>query len=163
MSLAKETLGLAGEYAVAAELCRRGAYCQLTLGNRKAVDLLVEGPDALFRVSVKTKQKQDWPHVKGIHKKGDLLVFVDYKGKQDSEHPDFYVLDVGAWKTVIRSIKKMKNDPRVVLDKQNTLVWPDNDGGLAWKGCRITVKNVSKYKDAWPDLAPPQDLSGDII
>ena len=31
----KETIGLAGEYAVAFELCRRGFYAQLTLGNHK--------------------------------------------------------------------------------------------------------------------------------
>ena len=41
MEIPKETLGLAGEYAVASELCKRGIYAQLTLGNRKSVDLLL--------------------------------------------------------------------------------------------------------------------------
>ena len=40
--LEKETLGLAAEFAVASELCRRGIYAQLTLGNRKRTDLLVD-------------------------------------------------------------------------------------------------------------------------
>jgi hypothetical protein len=35
MSNSKELVGLAGEYAVASELCRRGYYSQLTLGNHK--------------------------------------------------------------------------------------------------------------------------------
>ena len=33
---------MAGEYAVASELCRRGHYAQLTLGHHKKTDLLVE-------------------------------------------------------------------------------------------------------------------------
>jgi hypothetical protein len=37
----REKIGLAGEYAVAAELCRRGFYAQLTLGHHKKTDLLV--------------------------------------------------------------------------------------------------------------------------
>jgi hypothetical protein len=36
MGIAKDTLGLAGEFAAASELCRRGIYAQLTLGNRKS-------------------------------------------------------------------------------------------------------------------------------
>lgn len=115
MSVASETIGLAGEYAVAAELCRRGVYCQLTLGNRKKTDLLVETSERLFRVSVKAKQKQSWPRVSGIWQPGDLLVFVDYKSKEITTPPDFYVLNVAAWKKVVTRIKKRKNDPRAVI------------------------------------------------
>jgi hypothetical protein len=35
MKLEKETIGLAGEYAAASELCKRGFYAQLTLGHHK--------------------------------------------------------------------------------------------------------------------------------
>jgi len=161
VQLTKETLGLAGEYAVASELCRRRAYCQLTLGNRKRIDLLVEAEDSLFRVSVKTKQKQDWPHVKGIYKKDELLVFVDYKGKELEEPPDFYVLDVLSWKKVVRSIKKLKSDPNAIINSENTLVWPAGDGRPEWKGCRVRVADVAAYKNEWPQFAPPVDLAGD--
>jgi len=37
---------LCKEYAVASELCKRGFYAQLTLGNHKKTDLVVE--DAFF-------------------------------------------------------------------------------------------------------------------
>ena len=156
--ISKETLGLAGEYAVASELCRRGAYCQLTLGNRKRVDLLVDANESMFRVSVKTKQKQDWPSVKGICRKDELLVFVDYKNRGELDPPDFYVLDVTAWKKVIRSIKKLKDDPNAVINEENTLVWPDGSGGFSWKGCRVRVADVENYKGAWPTF----DMSSDI-
>ena len=153
MSVAKETIGLAGEYAVAAELCRRGIYCQLTLGNRKKTDLLVDTDEHLFRVSVKAKQKQSWPQVKGIWQKGDLLVFVDYKGKDFTTPPDFYVLDVPAWKKVVGRIKKRKDDPRAKIDKENTLYWPGPEGeNSSWTGCQVSVADVAEYKDSWPAL-----------
>lgn len=156
--IATETLGLAGEYAVAAELCRRGAYCQLTLGNRKKTDLIVDSQDHLFRVSVKAKQKQSWPRVKGISQNGDLLVFVDYKNKEVSDQPDFYVLDVQAWKKIVT--KKLKSDPRAKLDKENTVYWPGPPGQKdSWVGCQISVLDVAKFKDKWPEFEHPTDMS----
>ncbi|MDH4216738.1 MAG: hypothetical protein OEV23_07600 [Gallionella sp.] len=152
MKISTETLGLAGEYAVAAELCRRGVYCQLTLGNRKKTDLLVETKDSLFRVSVKAKQTKSWPKVSGIWQKGDLLVLVDYKDKAATEAPDFYVLDVAAWKKVVTLINK--GDPRAKLNSENTLVWPGANGEKdIWKGCEVLVEDVKKFKDAWPEFS----------
>jgi hypothetical protein len=67
MEIAKETLGLAGEFAVASELCKRGIYAQLTLGNRKSTDLLVDVEDGgMVRVQVKSKQGNEWPACKGV-------------------------------------------------------------------------------------------------
>ncbi len=94
MIISKENIGLAGEYAVASELCKRGFYAQLTLGNHKKTDILVEDNKIFFRVSVKSKQGTQWPSVKGIWQKGDLIVFVDFKGKEASNRPDYYVLTV---------------------------------------------------------------------
>ena len=56
--LSKETLGLAAEFAVASELCRRGIYAQLTLGNRKRTDLLVDVEyGRMLRIQVKSEAK----------------------------------------------------------------------------------------------------------
>lgn len=152
MYVATETIGLAGEYAVAAELCRRGVYCQLTLGNRKKTDLLVETNNRLFRVSVKAKQKQTWPRVKGIWQQNDLIVFVDYKGKELTTPPDFYILDVAAWVKVVKN--KKRKHPNAKIDKENTLYWPATEGkNDGWVGCQVSVAEISEYKDAWPDLS----------
>jgi hypothetical protein len=152
-SLDKETIGLAGEYAVASELCRRGAYCQLTLGNRKKTDLLVDTGPQLFRVSVKSKQKRGWPTVKGIWQDGDLLVFVDYNGKSLADPPDFYVLDVSSWRGVVRKILRRINDTRAKVDKENTIFWPGGEGEKnAFTGCQVLVSDVAAFKNAWPDL-----------
>lgn len=59
----KELLGLAGEFAVASELCKRGVYAQLTLGKRKRADLWIDTGDNLRRVEVKTKRQKTWPKV----------------------------------------------------------------------------------------------------
>jgi hypothetical protein len=153
MSLATELIGLAGEYAVASELCRHGVYCQLTLGNRKRTDLLVDTEVQLFRVSVKAKTKQYWPQVKGIWRADELIVFVDYKNKEVATPPDFYVLDVRAWKKVVTRIKKRIDDPRAKINNENTLLWPASKGKKdGWIGCQVSVSDVAEFKDTWPDL-----------
>ena len=153
MILARETIGLAGEYAAAAELCRRGVYCQLTLGNRKKTDILVDTEDRLFRVSVKAKQKRSWPAVKGIWQAGGLLVFVDYEDKEDEMPPDFYVLDVPAWKKIVKRIKNRIKDPRAKINKENTIFWPASEGMKnGWIGCQVLVEDVAEFKNAWPPL-----------
>lgn len=158
MIISTEMVGLAGEYAVAAELCRRGAYCQLTFGNRKKTDILVDTKDGLFRVSVKAKQKKSWARVKGIWQEGDLLVFVDYEIKEIGTPPDFYVLDVHAWKKIVT--RKKKNDPRATIDNENTLVWSTPEGQTkSWVGCEVSLSDVEEFKDAWPTFKPPTDVS----
>src|SRR5258708_39851365 len=102
-TLSKELLGLAGEYAVASELCRRGVYAQLTLGNHKQTDILVETEDHMLRVSVKAKQGNEWPSIAGLSRSDDFLILVDFTGKSDDMgRPDFYILDLVDWKQLIQ-------------------------------------------------------------
>lgn len=153
----KESVGLAGEYAVASELCRRGHYAQLTLGNHKKTDLLFEikslAPGYIFRrISVKAKTGNEWPKVKGIADKGDILIFVDFKGKEDIERPDFYVLDVDSWKNVM-NFKKSEIKGSKIDKKTNTLIWETSDGkNNGWLGCAVRVEDVVKYKEQWKNV-----------
>jgi len=156
-SIDKEAVGLAGEYAVASELCKRGYYAQLTLGNHKKTDILVDYPDTkkrrqIFRVSVKSKRKYAWPQVKGIWEEGDLLVLVDFKKKTADDRPDFYVLTTDDWKKVIKAISKTGRGFKGQIDKKNTLHWTDKEGKTSWYGCSVNVKDVLKFKDCWPTL-----------
>ena len=57
MEIPKDKLSLAGEYAVASELCRRGIYAQLTLGTRKRTDLLVDTETADVEDSGESKTR----------------------------------------------------------------------------------------------------------
>lgn len=146
----KETVGLAGEYAVASELCKRGFYSQLTLGNHKKTDILVETESKLFRVSVKSKTGAQWPRVSGIWAKGDLLIFVDFKDKSLVERPDFYILNVKQWIKVVNEIAESKEDGAKV-DETNTLYWDPWEGNVkGWRGCSISLKHIEKYKEKWP-------------
>ncbi len=147
----REAVGLAGEYAVAFELCRRGFYAQITLGNHKKTDILVETSKQLFRVSVKAKTGYQWPKVSGIWAEGDLLVFVDFRGKSLNELPDFYVLDVPAWKRIAKKIVKEKNDG-AKINKENTVYWEAYEGQpKGWVGCAVSLSHVTEYKNKWPE------------
>ena len=56
-------VGLAAEFAVASELCRREISAQLTFGHLKRTDLLIfsEGGSVL-RIEVKGKQAREGPN-----------------------------------------------------------------------------------------------------
>ena len=150
----REKLGLAGEYAVAAELCRRGFYAQLTLGNHKKTDLLVESKSSVMRFSVKAKTKYVWPKVSGIWQRGDRIVFVDFKDKALGDMPDFYVLTVPEWKSLLKKIQKRHRDKgeKCKIDPAtNTLVWPPwKNHPKGWSGCVVRVDEVARFKDKWP-------------
>ncbi|NLX14533.1 MAG: hypothetical protein GXY44_12890 [Phycisphaerales bacterium] len=152
MSSEKQNVGLAGEYAVASYLCRKGLYAQLTLGNHKKTDLLVEDTESghLFCVSVKAKKGPQWPKVKGITRKTDVIVFVDFKNKQANDMPDFYVLNLQAWKKLILKLKKQRQRGSIIDRRTNTLHWPSDKGkSNGYYGSYISPKDIEPYKDAW--------------
>lgn len=147
MRIPKDTLSLAGEFAVASELCKRGIYAQLTLGNRKRTDLLVETEKSMLRIQVKSKQIHEWPGVKGIFGDDIILVLVDFEKKPLSTRPDFYVLTSLGWREII---KKRLIDTDLVKKKQVTVsienvpTWKDGYCGMG-----IKPADVSHFKDCW--------------
>ena len=146
----KSLVGIAGEYAVASELCRRGVYAQLTLGNRKKVDLLLDGENAIARVEVKTKQGRQWPSVKGIAPGDGLkfLVLVDLQGKGRDEPPDFYVISKNEWLPFLKDHLKIKFKGKTVeIDDQNVPHFSDG-----WVGTAITAEEVAQFKNDWDKI-----------
>ena len=129
MKISKDILGLAAEFAVASELCRRDIYAQLTLGQRKRTDILVETEKTMLRIQVKGKQGKEWPLVKGISGKDIFLVFVDFENKKENERPDFYILTVKDWGKLLGSEEK-KQGPR-----------PD-----------IKPEMIKEYKERWDKI-----------
>src|SRR5258708_2583790 len=133
--LSKELLGLAGEYAVASELCRRGVYAQLTLGNHKQTDILVETKDHMLRISVKAKQGNERPSIDGLCRSDDFLVLVDLRGKSDMSRPVFYILDLDDWKQLILEEHRLR--PDTTVDECNRITYLDG-----WKGLNIKPEKV---------------------
>ena len=140
--LTKEFLGLAGEYAVATELCKRNLYAQITLGHHKSTDILVETDSNILKIQVKAKQGREWPAVSGIHRENDYLVLVDFQKKDENDKPDFYVLDIKDWKKLIK--EEMKRFSGIEIDDKLRLKYPDG-----WKGLNIKPNRVEICKDDW--------------
>ena len=147
MKIPKETLSLAGEFAVASELCRRGVYAQLTLGNRKRTDLLIESDARMLRIQVKSKQTPTWPAVKGITGDDIYLVFVDFHKMDVLERPDFYVLSAKDWaRFVARELVDtgLVSQGKVKLSGENVPTYRDG-----WLGMAITAKQLADFKEEW--------------
>jgi len=141
----KALLGLAGEYAVASEICRRGCHAQITFGRWKNTDVLAvnlaNGKAVL--IEVKTKQGDEWPSVKGVKGSNRVQILVDYKGKSLFERPDFYILDEGFWRNYIEKIKGELKEVIETVDRI-VLVWPDEYRGVALK-----PGDIKEYKEQW--------------
>jgi hypothetical protein len=149
-TITKDTLSLAGEFAVASELCKRGKYAQLTLGNRKRTDLLVDNEKALLRVEVKSKQGDVWPAVKGIYLDNSLIVFVDFCGKKLEERPDFFVLTAKEWKSHVQN-RLMVCKPGATITNENVLVGSDG-----FKGTTVKIHQIDAHREAWDKFDPPK-------
>ena len=139
--LSKELLGLAGEYAVASELCRREMYAQLTLGHHKRTDLFVEFELGFVRIQVKAKQGREWPAISGIYTDDDFLVLVDFAGG-DLVQPDFYILNFYDWKSLLK--KEKRRYPDIEIDDKFRIRYPDG-----WKGLNIRPSAVIHCKNCW--------------
>ena len=150
----KQMVGLAAEFAVASELCRRDIYAQLTLGHQKQTDLLIFSEDGeLLRIEVKGKQGREWPNCKGVCGSNVILVFVDFAGKSEVERPDFYILTVGDWRDFAQGeIEKARaKGKRVELNERNVAVWGEQVNAQAkpHEGIGIKPKQVQHHKEKW--------------
>jgi hypothetical protein len=147
LKIDKYTLGLAGEFAVASELCKRNVYAQLTLGLRKRTDILVETDNKFLRIQVKAKQGREWPAIRGVEGE-DILIFVDFAGKTSTERPDFFLLSSEDWLNLINNkLKKYIDDGSVKVDERGVPIW--NDGYI---GDSIRPIHLKEYHERWDKI-----------
>lgn len=159
MRIDKSILGVAGEFAVAAELCRRNIYAQLTLGNQKRVDLLTLSRTGRFlKIEVKAKQDREWPGVKGLPPGNGFLVFVDFAAKRENDRPDFFILSPDDWYVVatrrIAEYQSKHPGRSAHLNEANCPVHPEevNAHGKPFQGCSIRVGDIEQYREAWSKI-----------
>ena len=150
MKLTKELVGLSAEYAVAYELCIRNIYAQLTLRNRKRTDILIETDKDMARIQVKGKTVPDWPHCKGIFRKNDFLVFVDFENKNVDERSDFYILDVDDWVKLLEEEIRSLGYKNVTIDEENVPIWEGGTGIIM--GHNIKPKMIVEHKERWDKI-----------
>jgi len=151
--ISKEHLSLAGEFAVASELCRRGIYAQLTLGLRKRTDLLVETEAGMLRIQVKAKQR-GWWICKGIFGENIMLVLVDYENKGLHERPAFYVLTPNDWKNFVKSgwVDDYVSKGKMALDNEYCPIWISKQGKASRMGAQVTPGDISQHKEQWDKI-----------
>lgn len=120
-------------------------YAELTLGSHKHTDILIETETRMLRISVKTKQSNEWPSISGLYRADDFLVLVDMQGKAETERPDFYVLSVNDWQQLIS--EERQRQPAIRVDKQNRITYPD-----VWNGLNIRLAMVLATKERWDKI-----------
>jgi hypothetical protein len=147
--ISKEHLSLAGEYAVASELCKRGIYAQLTLGTKKKTDLLVDTGTAMLRVQVKTKQRDAWV-CSGVFGGNIILVLVDYTDRQLDQRPDFYILTTRDWANFLKVpwVKERIAEGTVKIDSENRPIW-NSKGKSTFRGFQVEPEDIVKHKEQW--------------
>lgn len=156
--LDKYSISLSGEYAVASELCRRGIYANLTLGNLKRTDLLAFADEGkVVRIEVKSKQGREWASVKGIPEGNNFLVFVDFNNTTDTERPDFYVLSPSDWRKCMhrkRRERAKKGLTPIEISTNNAPIFPKEiqKNGKPRVGMTVPLAYIEKEKDQWEKL-----------
>ena len=93
--LHKNQSGIAGEFLAAGELARRGFNVTLTLGNTKAIDLLIEKKGKLYPVQVKSIQRRKsicWNISLSKIESHHLCYILINLNSDTLESPEYYIL-----------------------------------------------------------------------
>ena len=101
MKTNKILLGLSGKYYTSAELCIRNIDAQPASGTKNLVTITVDDKRELH-IWVKSKKGDVWPNCKGINQKDSFIVFVDFKNIKENQRPDFYIMDLEDWSSLLR-------------------------------------------------------------
>lgn len=163
----KELVGIAAEFAVASELGRRNVFAQPTFGHLKRTDLLVASENGRpLRIEVKGKQGNDWPGCKGIpNDQSSVLVLVDFKGKNDTQRPDFYILTFADWKALvdwgITEAKEKHPNVDIELYDKDGWYYPIWKAQHDYRGMGLNLKLVEKFKEQWDKIT--MNLEGKIL
>ena len=134
----KNSLNLAGEYGVCAELSKRGIPCSLTYGNAKAADVIVFGMHerkTCYVVEVKTSKSTRF--VTGFFQK--------YGDKNKQPHPDFWVIVYIDSDLVSHYHILTHEEMGVVQMKRNEM-----DNWEKIEGCdNVLLCDLEPFKDKW--------------
>ena len=109
----------------------------------------------MLRVEVKAKQGHEWPNCRGIAGLDTFLVFVDFRGKKETERPDFFILSSSERRdtaTAAMNRYKTKNpERRAILTDEGLVRLPDevNAQGREYVGCGVRPEHIAGHREAW--------------
>ena len=142
-------VGIAGEYYVCAELCRRGYLALLTPKNNPLFDVIASTPDGSKTVSIQVKtrsirNKQGWKLGKDITtKKGNPDLFIVLVNLEEGGLSEFYVYEYDVLADVVQK------NYTVYLEQ------PKRDGskrkevGFRWHDIKLFTNDDRRRKDNW--------------
>lgn len=143
----KSCISAAGEYGVLSELNKRGIKCYMTIGNEKAIDIIVVKGDKNLKIEVKTHQSKN----KEIHK-GARFVTSFFQKYYDSKriHPDFWILVyIDGNYTSHYYIMSHKEMGDVQAKRNGVDKWPTEKV----IGCdNVLLDNIKEYENCWCKL-----------
>lgn len=134
-SMDKTRLGLAGEFAVASELLKRGKDVNLTLGNAKAVDLFVyDSNGGIKTVEVKTSRNKRF-----------VTNFFQKYPTSGTPHPDIWVIvyidAVDVSNFYVLSHQEMAD---VQMQRNGMTSWQQVNGVD-----NVRLNDIAIFKDLW--------------
>ncbi len=112
----KHFLGLAGEYAVCAELAKNEINASLTLGNHKAVDIIATNPN---------NNKACFIQVKASYSKRIVTGFFQKYKTEETPHPDFWI--------IVHFDKNNFTDFHVLTHQEMAKVQMERNGMTEWR------------------------------
>ena len=136
----KQRLSMEGEYCACAELLKRGHNASITMGNAKAVDIIVLMEDKTYRrIEVKTSRNTRFV----------TSFFQKYYDRSLPLHPDFWILvyidnDNQSHYYMLTHIEM--GDLQMKRNKMN-----------AWekiRGCdNVLLKDIEQFEDTWEKIS----------
>lgn len=134
----KQRLGMAGEYSVCAELLKRYDV-SLTMGNAKAVDIVVFLQDQTYR-GIEVKTSRDKRFVTGFFQK--------YYDRTKSLHPDFWVL--------VHIDEDYKSHYYILTHEEMGNAQMKRNEMDTWErivGCdNVLLKDIEQFEDRWENI-----------
>lgn len=136
----KAKLSLAGEYSVAAELCKRNFFASVTYGNAKATDVLI------FDYSCYNR-KYKTIEVKTTRGTRFVTSFFNKYYDKNAPHPDYWVL-VQIDKNDIFHYYILTHDEmgKVQMDRNGSTTWPTTKShGVD----NVLLSHVVDFEEKW--------------
>lgn len=144
------SIGIAGEFFVAAELTRRGYVASLTSKNTKAIDILVSNKDGSKSVAIQVKTSNNLKIDKWMMTESSEKIFSDnlfyiFVNMNEGQMPSYYIIPS------VFVAKKLKTEYEI---------WLETPGRQGQKHNATTMRTFTfsneseklQYKNAWDFL-----------
>ena len=133
----KQRLGLAGEYGVCSELLKRGYDASLTLGNAKAIDIILIQSGTVKTIEVKTSKSNRI--VTGFFKKYPTPT---------SPHPDYWVLvHIDSFSKSRFFILTHSEMASLQMQRNGVSLWASTNGVDT-----VLLSSLQPYEDQWSKI-----------